>query len=184
LRTSAFGVNMHDFALLAMRFFRTHLSAAVAWAMIPVAAWAGMPSTGCVCANGHIKFFCQHLLKASAADESQESGCKSACCPEDSCPEETALAEQTGDCCGGGACCHGAKSDKPGVRSAACCQPIVTAPSVAPQIAGVPSDHAIAVATVTAEVGALVHPSLTLDVAEFDTGPPLDRVIVFRSLLI
>jgi hypothetical protein len=88
------------------------------------------------------------------------------------------------DCCGGGYCCHGAMPNGPGISSKACCKPLVTAPSVAPEMASVLSDQAPAVVATVEEVGAIVHPSFAPDAAEFDTGPPLDRVIVFRSLLI
>ncbi|HVA49648.1 MAG TPA: hypothetical protein VNH11_25000 [Pirellulales bacterium] len=159
-----------------MTFFRTRLSAAVAWVMIPLAAWAGMPSTACLCANGHVKLFCQHLpaKKHSAANQ---TACAASCCA-----HETADAEA--DCCGGGFCCHGGQSDHAGIGSKACCKPILSAPSVAPQIVSVPCDQAPAVVAVVQQVGALVHPSFIVDAAEFDSGPPLDRVIVFRSLLI
>lgn len=156
-----------------MAFFRTRLSAAVAWAMIPLAAWAGMPSTGCVCANGHLKLFCQHSL---GAKQPTTLGCTAGC--------GTHEAEQDVDCCGGGHCCHGADLAKSGIGAKSCCNPILSSPSVAPQTASIPADHAPAIVATAPEIGTLVHPSFILDVAEFNTGPPLDRVIVFRSLLI
>lgn len=159
-----------------MSFFRIRLSAAVAWAMIPLAAWAGMPNTGCVCANGRLKLFCQHVLgtKRSATNEAD---CASNCCPHEA-------AEQDTDCCGSGFCCHGDPSGTSGVSAKSCCNPIVSAPSVAPETVSVPCVQAPAMLAVVQEVGALVRPSFVLDVAEFNTGPPLDRVIIFRSLLI
>ena len=168
-----------------MRFFRTQLSAVVAWAMIPLAAWAGMPSTACVCANGHVKLFCQHL-SAKKHTPANQSGCASSCCAHETSAADTdhCVSEDSADCCGSGFCGHGGKSDRSGVSSTACCKPILTAPSVAPEIVSVPSDQAPALVTIVEQVGALVHPSFAPDVAEFDTGPPLDRVIVFRSLLI
>lgn len=164
-----------------MSFFRTRLSAAVAWGMIPLALWAGMPSTACVCANGHLKLFCQHLLGGKTHHETadHEAGCNSSCCGAD-----LAEADAASDCCGGGFCCHGAYSGKPGIGSKTCCQPILTAPSAAPKMVSVPCDQVQVMVTVVHEIGAIVHPSFVIDAAEFDTGPPLDRVIVFRSLLI
>ena len=158
-----------------MKFFRTPLATAVAWAMIPLAAWAGMPSTACVCANGHVKLFCQHAL--AQKHSSARSGCASSCCPHET-------GEADADCCGGGFCCHGSKPESAGISSKSCCQPILSAPSVAAQVVSVPCEQAPAVIDVAEEIGALVHPSFIADLAEINTGPPLDRVIVFRSLLI
>jgi hypothetical protein len=41
-----------------------------------------------------------------------------------------------------------------------------------------------AIVAVAEQVGALLHPSFIPAATEFNTGPPVDRVIVFRSLLI
>jgi hypothetical protein len=155
--------------------------------MIPLAAWAGMPSTACICANGHLKLFCAHL-QSGEVDAQRHGSCTSSCCGDslvgdaDLCDDH---AEHEADCCGGGFCCHGATPDKPGVGSKTCCNPILTSPSVAPEVVSLPSpQQAVAIAAVAPEVGGLLHSAFTVDVAAFDTGPPLDRAIVFRSLLI
>ncbi|HET6879450.1 MAG TPA: hypothetical protein VFI31_04825 [Pirellulales bacterium] len=162
-----------------MIFLRTQLSAAIAWAMIPLAAWAGLPSTACVCANGHVKLFCQHALVQK--HPSTAESCSKNCCGHEAVGLEN---DHDADCCGGGFCCHGTKSENPGIASKACCKPILSAPSVAPQSVSLHCDQAQAVVAVVQEIGALVHPSFIADLAEINTGPPLDRVIVFRSLLI
>lgn len=148
--------------------------------MIPLAVWAGMPSTACVCANGHVKLFCQQGSAAQHA-ASHHTACSSNCCGHD---EAEADSDLDTDCCGGGFCCHGANAGKAGISSKAYCKPVLTAPSVAPETVSVPLNQSPAIAAVVEQVGALVRPSFTADVAEFNTGPPLDRVIVFRSLLI
>lgn len=155
-----------------MTAFRTRLSAAVVWGMIPLAAWASMPSTACVCSNGHVKLFCEYLL---AWKQANPSGGASSCCAHEAAEDNT-------DCCG--ACSRGGKSVTPGIASKSCCNPIVTLPSVPPQTASVPCDGLPAVATAAEQVGALVHPSFISVPTDLDTGPPLDRVIAFRSLLI
>lgn len=163
-----------------MSTLRRRLSAAVAWAMIPLAAWAGLPSTACVCASGHVKLFCAHGAGVAKPHDHQAAlGCASSCCD-----WAYADCEHDSDCCGSGFCCHGAKSESASVASKACCKPILSAPSVAPRTVSLPCDQAQAVVTVVQEIGALVHPSFIADLAEINTGPPLDRVIVFRSLLI
>lgn len=53
-----------------------------------------------------------------------------------------------------------------------------------PQIASVPGDQAPAVIALAHHADAHVHASFAAEAAELNTGPPLDRVIVFRSLLI
>jgi hypothetical protein len=161
---------------LIMTFFRTRLSVAVAWAMMPLAIWAGMPSTACVCANGRLKLFCQYVLGAKLPALAA-TGCTADCC-------NGVAADHDADCCGGSFCGHGGTSATTAIGAKSCCNPIVGAPIVAPRTVHVPCDQAPAIVAVVQEIGPLVHPSFFQDVAEFDTGPPLDRVIVFRSLLI
>ena len=168
---------------LAMTFFRTPLSTAVAWAMIPLAAWAGMPSRACVCANGNVKLFCAHGSRAATLHEHENvaAPCGHCCGPANVAEADS---DHDADCCGSGFCCHGAKPGNAGIGAKACCKPILSAPSAAPDVVSVPCDQAPAVVAVAQQVGALVHPSFIADLAEINTGPPLDRVIVFRSLLI
>ena len=174
-----------------MSFSRTRWSAAIAWGMIPLAIWAGLPSTACVCANGQLKLVCRHAAGGSVKDHSiasqsssdHEDGCHSSCCETHSDIAEVDL-DHDADCCSSGSCCHSAASGVSGAGSKACCKPILTAPSVAPELASGPCDQTLAVVSVVDEAGAPASPSLTQDVAELDTGPPLDRVIVFRALLI
>lgn len=165
-----------------MSRFRSRLSAAIAWAMMPLAVWAGMPSTGCVCANGHIKLFCQHSAGSSGHARHDSSGSGTGCCASEDAVE--CDHDHGTDCCGTGDCCHSAKSAASGIASKACCKPILTAPIVAPQMVSVPQDQAPAIVAAVQDVGALVRPAFVVEVDEFNTGPPLDRVIVFRSLLI
>lgn len=172
-----------------MSLFRTRWSAAIAWGMIPLAIWAGLPSTACVCANGQLKLVCRHaagvrdysVANQSSADH--DDGCHSSCCETHSDIAEVDL-DHDADCCSSGSGCHSAVSGKAGVGSKACCKPVLTAPSVASKLASVSYDQAPAVVALVEEIAAPACPSFTHDVAEFDTGPPLDRVIVFRSLLI
>lgn len=174
----------------SMNFFRTRRSAAVAWGMIPLALWAGLPSTACVCANGQLKLVCRHAAAGATGhhvahpSSAAEAGDSHSCC----CEGHDAVAEldaaHDADCCGGGMCCHGASSDKAGIGSKACCKPVLTAPSLAPESTSVVCDQTPALLDLVEEREPLVRASFNRDVAEVDTGPPFDRVIVFRSLLI
>lgn len=166
-----------------MRSFRTRCSAVAAWVMIPLAAWAGAPSTACVCANGRVKLFCSHGTPPAKTGVHDDTHCESDCCGE-SCGEIESSDDS--DCCGKGACCHGAKSSEPGIASKACCRPILTPPSIAPKAAKAPDDQTLCVVAVVELGSSLTPTSSSYDRALFasDTGPPLDRVILFRSLLI
>lgn len=170
-----------------MTFFRTRCSAAIAWGMIPLALWAGLPSTACVCANGQIKLVCRHVAAghstASRFSDDHESECHS-CCHEMHEAIAESDSDHEADCCGRGLCCYGAAQGEPGIGSKACCKPILAAPSLAPESATVTCDHPPAFVALVDEIGAIDLPAFAQDVAEVDTGPPLDRVIVFRSLLI
>ena len=173
-----------------MNFFRTRRSAAVAWGMIPLALWAGLPSTACVCANGQIKLVCRHAAGGSAGQHiahpsspADADACHLCCCEGHEAVAELD-ADHDADCCGAGMCCHGASSDEAGIGSKACCKPVLTAPSVAPESTSVVCDQTPALVGLVEELEPLVRASFSRNVAEVDTGPPLDRVIVFRSLLI
>lgn len=164
-----------------MRSFRTRCSAVVAWVMIPLAAWAGMPSTACVCANGYMKLFCGCQGKALKTADRQQSDCQSACCSHNAAEAD---ASHASDCCAGGTCCRGAPLRGPGIASKACCRAILTAPSMAPRATSAPNDQTPSVLAIVEPADAVAPCWFVTAAAEFDTGPPLDRVIVFRSLLI
>ena len=175
---------------LLMNFFRTRRTAAVAWGMIPLALWAGLPSTACVCANGRLKLVCRHVAGGPAghhaahlSSAADAGGCHSCCCEGHDAVTEFD-SDRDADCCGGGVCCYGASSREAGVGSKACCKPILTAPSVAPESTNVACDQTPALGDLVEDLEPLARASFSRDVAEVDTGPPLDRVIVFRSLLI
>ena len=167
-----------------MGLFRSRSSVAVAWGMIPLALWAGLPSTACVCANGKVKLVCRHAHLAASHESDEHDHGRHACCCEAIEAVEDSISRET-DCCGGASCRRGAAEDSQGIGSQACCKPILAAPSVAPKSAAAPCcDQAPAVGACVAEIGALDCPAFARVPEELDTGPPLDRVIVFRSLLI
>lgn len=164
-----------------MNFRHSRCSVAVAWGMIPLALWAGLPSTACICANGQLKLVCRHSAPICASDD-HESDVHSCCEMHEANAESDS--DQEADCCSSGMCCHAAAQGEPGIGSKACCKPILAAPSLASESANVSCDQAPAAVALVVEIGALECPAFARDVAEVDTGPPLDRVIVFRSLLI
>lgn len=161
---------------------RTPLWALVVWGMIPLAAFAGMPSTGCLCANGQFKFFCSHQYHSH---EAHGGAANTGCCSDhpaaavDCCCEVTSRTEQHSDCCQ-----HGATPPGDGLRSQTCCQPVFNAPSMSPVAVSVPCDDAPLLTVCLIETIASGHPAVAPEAGELDTGPPLDRVVAFRHLLI
>src|SRR5487761_1114743 len=162
-----------------MNRIRTQLSAVVVWGMIPLAVFAGLPSTGCLCANGQFKFFCAHRCSSPTREVAGHAGYRAhehaaadgSCCV-------AAVNEHEGDCCQ-----HGATLPGDGMQSRSCCQPVFNAPSLSPVAVSAPDDHSPCLTVCLAETGAIAHPAAAPDTAEFDTGPPLDRVVAFRHLL-
>lgn len=52
-----------------MRFRNSYYSIALAWAMLPLTVFAGLPRMACICANGQHKFFCErHRMTANDED--------------------------------------------------------------------------------------------------------------------
>lgn len=161
-----------------MSWLRKRLSVPITWGMIPLALWAGMPSAACRCANGQVKFFCKNALGANDCPGPRRASARGG--------EATDFqwdAAANNDCCGGGSCRHVDRSTGPGVTSKNCCKPIVTAPNLAPETVKLPCGQTPLF--FQSERPAESPPfALIADVAEVDTGPPLDRVVFFRSLLI
>ena len=164
-----------------MNRVRTSFSAAIVWGMIPLAAVAGMPSTGCLCANGQFKFFCGHQYPSDGAHGGHAvTGCcaaRDAVADCDSCLAMPA-AESDSDCCQ-----HSPALPCDGVRSRSCCQPVFNASGLSPVKVSTPCGDSSAAVCLT-ETVAIRHPAVVSNIDEFDTGPPLDRVVAFRHLLI
>ena len=173
-------VSKSDLAI-AMHVARSYRLNLIAWGMIPLAAWAGLPSTACLCADGGIKLVCSHPGCSEHAGHEYEAGSGSHCCGADAALEADPSVEHA-DCCG--AAEHDSDEHRDGVHAKAGCTPILMAPSVAPKGASTACDSAPAIVVAAPDLAAPAAVCLPRDVAELDTGPPLDRVIVFRSLLI
>ena len=165
-----------------MSLFRTQLSAFIVWGMIPLAVYAGLPSTGCLCANGQFKFFCSHRYQSVAVQvlSGRAAGCAeeqiSADC---SCCSAAIGAEHEDDCCQ-----HGGALPGNGIQSQRCCQPVLSAPNLSWVVVASPSDRSLCLTVCHVETGAIAHSAVAVETIKFDTGPPLDRVVAFRHLLI
>jgi len=163
--------------LRLLRQFRV----AVAWAMVPMAMWAGMRVPECQCANGEHRLFCpgalgihltQRVAHPAAAPASR------ACCQANNC------SEGRGD---EASCCNqpGA-SDSPSNSPCGHCQPVPAASATVTGSVAVPAlDSAFFVAVVESGLSAFALSPMSARVEmPIETGPPLDRVIVFHCLTI
>ena len=166
---------------VAMHIARSYRSTLIVWGMIPLAAWAGAPSTACLCADGGIKLVCSHPGCGAHDEHEHDSHCHSHCCGAGAALEADRSVEHA-DCCGAGE--HDSGEDRDGVHAKTGCTPILMAPSLAPKVATATCDSAPAIVVAAPEIAAPAAVRHARDVAEHDTGPPLDRVILFRSLLI
>lgn len=170
-----------------MSFVRNRISAVIAWGMILLAVLAGAPSTGCFCASGQFKLLCAHAQYGAGGLHADHGILAHDCCAAHVADGECELCaagvhscgEHEGDCCG-----HGDASPGDGVRSRSCCQPVLNALSMGSAPVSAPADDAPAAVADGVEPPAVAHSSHTVDRVDFDTGPPLDRVVVFRHLLI
>lgn len=168
-----------------MSYLRTQFSAVVVWGMIPLAVWAGAPSSGCLCASGQFKLFCAHDHHAPHLDASHDSGCcavgqaSDAHCQQCAVDLEQRHGEHEGDCCQ-----HGSESPGDGVRARSCCQPVLNALSMVSAPVSAPDHDAPAVAVEVAEPPAIACLARFVEAVDFDTGPPQDRIIAFGHLLL
>lgn len=168
-----------------MSHLRTRLSAVVVWGMMPLAAWAGAPSSGCLCASGQFKLFCGHDHHATQDDTLHDTDC----CGAEHASEahfqpcivevESPGSSHAGDCCQ-----HGATSPADGVRGRSACQPILNALSMISAPVSPPGDDAPTIAVQIVEPPAVASLNRAAEAVDFDTGPPHDRVVAFRHLLI
>ncbi|HJT35706.1 MAG TPA: hypothetical protein VJ783_27000 [Pirellulales bacterium] len=159
------------------------MSAVVVWGMIPLAVFVGMPSTGCLCANGQFKLFCGHRNQSAAVlIGSAHAGCCAAHHADEAdcdCCLAPKAAEHQADCCQ-----HGAGLPGEGMQSRTCCQPVFNPVSMSPVAVSAPCDDLLILTVCLIETGAIAYPAVAAEVGEFDTGPPLDRVVAYRHLLI
>lgn len=176
-----------------MQLARSRVSAVIVWGMIPLAILAGTPSTGCFCASGRFMLLCAHGQQVVAGPHANHDVAGDDCCAGDDfaaddlgggecqlCSTDVhSRGEPEGDCCQ-----HGDASPSDGVGSRSCCQPVLNALSMGSAPMSAPADGASAAVADCFEPPAVAHFSIAAYRVDFDTGPPLDRIIVFRHLLI
>src|SRR3989304_7732128 len=150
---------------------RSPFSAALIWVVAILAFWVGWPSTGCVCANGGFKFFCDADRNELAGDPLGQSAPK----PGDCCQHREAVVSKSAaaeDCRD--------RSATTQQISGKGCTPVVNTPVVAPAPAfkQVSSDQAVALWTLPVDLGFTPAAIAAIQPARGDTGPPGGLVIM------
>jgi hypothetical protein len=166
--------------------------------MILLALWSGLPATSCLCADGSFKLFCAgHLVSGQGApsvllnaNPSAQSNEAPRHCP--ACPSKestsAASADQSLPCAtvsSDFACCG--KEQTPADGSPASCCRLIEPPDVTlTSVVLLPDFTPLGLPCMVEVVSAprLAAAALARPYDVFETGPPVDRVIVHCSLLI
>lgn len=139
-----------------MNYLRSRLSSYIACAMIPLALWAGMPSVGCICADGQHKLFCFH------------TSAEAYCCDHGG--------QHDHDCCAEGeTCCVTTRTGH--------CTPVFSSPATKPVVATVTLDWQHAGVRLTDELPHFFSSTVFASVGGHDVGPPDLIVILGRRLI-
>ena len=138
------------------------------WIVMILALWVGWPSTGCVCANGGFKFFCDAHRNNSQSQQLTQASVEHGDCCQHRCPVER----------------HTPASD--GLSSKGC-TPIASAPVIAPVSVSKAvdlHDHAVAFLTLPVITVSIPASQPAIHSAGHHTGPPVDMVTELHRLLI
>jgi len=169
-----------------MRNNSSNFRIAVVGLMLPLALVSGAPAASCVCADGHVMWFCRGYLSAShlisQGRAAVPSGC--ACCAqrgEDSRFVAVALPARV---CASGTC------NEPTVAGADCSRSCCGHAAVQGAIGLGPSALAIVAHEwdsenrISRDVFALSATDSSTLLAGHDTPPPVDRIVVLLRLVI
>ena len=152
---------------------RTPLFLGMIWATLLLAVWIGWPNTGCFCADGGFRFFCDaHKYDPSLARVRQTTEGQRVCC------EHLRLVAH-GDCCKESNP-SGSRVASPGCTAAS--KPSLIAASITPKPSS--TGHTVNLNTVPVEAGPMPAALAATRRAKIDTGPPVDLVISLHCLLI
>lgn len=153
--------------------------------MMPLALWAGMAPPECECADGQHRFYCPGALNV-VTKVSPDS--KHACCLPKRCCQAAADKTVAKSCCRADQASGG---NTPGSRASGLpcghCKSIPSSALALNKAVSLPElDRAafFVAAIFTAVSIDTVSPTWSANLEPIETGPPLDRVIVFRCLLI
>lgn len=150
-----------------MAFTRSPIMKSATWIVVILALWVGWPSTGCVCANGGFKFFCDAHRNESQTQQLTQASVEHGDCCQHRSPVE-----------------HHAPGD--GLSSKGCTR-IASTPVIAPVSASKAvdsNDHAVAFLTLPVATVAIPASQPAILSAAHHTGPPVDIVTELHRLLI
>lgn len=162
---------------------KSQISAALVWAMIPLTLFASLPRTGCICANGQHKFFCQRHLTAN--------GNGRCCCCYGNPATKSQIADRAKSAPSGQmSCCRRARSqptsDLPSAHSEPGCRPVLDKPLFLTVLkASLDLDRADSMPLFLAfEPVPVLSTSIVADIHRGELLPPPDLVVTLRILLI
>ncbi len=145
---------------------------------MPLALLAGMSLPECECANGQHRFFCRGALGIAARVQTTPMTSGHDCCPASKCCV-TAV-----KCC----CCGDSSSGTPGPKEpCGGCKSVPRSVLTVGEILRIPelgSTVFFLCAFMSLPSVESIVPNWAMFPERIETGPPLDRVIVFRCLLI
>ena len=155
--------------MFVMQFMHNRISVSVIWGMAALLLCSTLPSTGCVCANGTLKLFCDSQSHESNGPKVTEV---SKCCPAKQAGKHSA-------CCG--------EPQPSGTRfSNQTCTRVSNAQTTAtvPAISKAKPNSALALGGLPAELTPTFATAAAAPKSHRQTGPPPDLVIELHCLLI
>jgi hypothetical protein len=159
------------------RLIRNRLHRAVIWAMVPLAAVGGRSLSGCMSPTGQVALNCrcsESMGSGKVAADSAACQCHCSCCQGKTC------------CCKQGAksCCASATKDNPsrhdGLQGEGHCRQVrvFAATSAVKAEFQKASTQDVSLLPVVVDAAAVESRANHLQVAQFDTGPPPDSLVV------
>ena len=153
---------------------RRPCSGAFVWTLAIISIWIGWPNTGCVCADGGYRIFCDAHRQESPSTPPDHP--RAECCQHRDVAQEPV---RNHDCCD--RFVAGAEIAGPG------CTPVVNSPVLAPTapVSETRSlDHAVTLYLYTAAFAPSVVGFAAIHGPTFYTVPPVDLVITLHCILI
>ncbi len=175
------------------RFVRRWMYSGTIWAMIPLAAWGGMPIAQCACDFCQCGSKCDHILHGNGTGANGSSLPTKNSCGTDGAIDRCCSDGQRRCCCEAGVACGGQVANdaarKPvgngfGIAGAPSCRmTVTTVPAVRAQLV-VMCDYHLATLQLD-DSQPFAKPVKPFDLRDpLDTGPPSDLVVTLRRLVI
>jgi hypothetical protein len=172
--------------------FKQRRKAVIACALIPLVAFSGLPTYGCICADGHYESRC-NAIRCAAHDHSDATSKPASDCRARSCCVQRSAVGHSHSCCQGhaerGDSPHSSqpKTGEPSITGKSCCTPVVRAATVATVASSLqavddhrlPAIDAVRLELADSHVGVRPPPHFLAD-----SGPPPDDLVVTLRRLV